>query len=63
MSLDTILEGLKQGNALELRFIKQLKDGLSFVAEGMQNECYNRSDALSEISDKLKSVSASCCLK
>jgi hypothetical protein len=56
ISLDTILEGLKQGNSLELEFIKQLKEGLSFVAEGIQNECYNRSDALSDAIGKLEKV-------
>jgi hypothetical protein len=61
MSLDTILEGLNQGNALELEFIKQLKEGLISIADGMKLECYNRSDALSEIRDKLMSVSVSCC--
>ncbi|KAH4967455.1 hypothetical protein HBI31_040590 [Parastagonospora nodorum] len=54
MSLDTILEGPKQGNSLELEFIKQLKESLSFVAEGMQNECYNRSGALSNAIGKLE---------
>jgi hypothetical protein len=48
-SLDSTLEGLKQGNALEQEFIKKLKEGLEFIADNMQKECYNRTDALVEV--------------
>lgn len=59
MSSDTIIAGLKQGNAIELELVKKLKEGLGFIANGMQNECFNRSDALSELRDKLQEVSTS----
>jgi hypothetical protein len=51
--LDNRLTCLKQGNALELELIEQLKDGLDFIVEGMRKECYNRSDALSNVQEKL----------
>ncbi|CAO2648130.1 Nn.00g090520.m01.CDS01 [Neocucurbitaria sp. VM-36] len=54
MSLDSILEGLKQGNALEMEFIKQLKEGLDFITDGMQSECFKRSDALSDAKERLE---------
>lgn len=57
-SLDSILEGLKQGNSLELEFIKRLKEGFDFIADGMEKECYSRSDALSEAREKLEKVGA-----
>jgi hypothetical protein len=56
--LEGLLAGLSQGNALELEFIDQLKEGLDSIAEGMRNECYNRSDALSEVREKLEVVPA-----
>jgi hypothetical protein len=49
VTFDTLIEGLKQGNAIEIEFIKKLKEGLDFVADGMQTECFSRSDALSEL--------------
>jgi hypothetical protein len=55
-SLDSTLEGLKQGNALEQEFIKKLKEGLEFIADNMQKECYNRTDALVEVRQKLAKV-------
>jgi hypothetical protein len=58
-SLDSIIEGLKQGNALELEFIKKLREGLDFIADNMQKECYNRSDAFSEAHQMLAKVSSS----
>jgi hypothetical protein len=55
-AFDSLIERLKQGNALELEFIKKLKDGLDFIANGMQTECFNRSDALSELRKKMGEV-------
>ncbi|KAF2024177.1 hypothetical protein EK21DRAFT_118048 [Setomelanomma holmii] len=57
-SIDAILEGLKQGNALEMDFIKQLKNGLDIITDGMQRECYSRSDALSEVRENLEAERA-----
>jgi hypothetical protein len=56
VTFDSLIEGLKQGNALEIEFIKKLKEGLDFIANGMQAECYNRGDALSELRKRLDSV-------
>jgi hypothetical protein len=56
-SIESLLEGLLQGNALEMEIIKKLKDGLDLIADNMQSECYTRSDALSELREKLAIVS------
>jgi hypothetical protein len=56
MSADAIIEGLTQGNAAEIELVRKLRKGLDFIAEGMRNECYNRSDALSELKEKLQMV-------
>lgn len=55
-STAAIIEGIKQGNTLELQLIKQMRDGLDMIAEGMQRECYNRNDACDELSESMKSV-------
>jgi hypothetical protein len=56
MPPDTIIASLKQGNALELEFIKKLRDGLDVIADGMQAECYKRGDALDELREMLEGV-------
>jgi hypothetical protein len=56
-SIESLLEGLLQGNALEMEIIKKLKDGLDLIADNMKSECYTRSDALSELREKLAIVS------
>jgi hypothetical protein len=56
MPPDTIIASLKQGNALELEFIKKLKEGLDVIADGMQSECYKRGDALEELRETLEGV-------
>ena len=56
MSSDAIIEGLKQGNTIELGVLQNLKEGLNTVVDGMINECLNRSDGLSELTEKLKLV-------
>jgi hypothetical protein len=56
MPPDNIIASLKQGNALELEFIKKLKEGLDVIADGMQNECYKRGDALEELRETLEGV-------
>jgi hypothetical protein len=57
MPPDRIIEGLKQGNAVELELVKKLKEGLDLIADGLQRECYNRSDALSELRESIPRVS------
>lgn len=44
----TIIEGLKQGNAVELELVKKMEEELKFITDGLKRECYNRIDALSE---------------
>jgi hypothetical protein len=56
MSSAQIIEGLKQGNALEMELVKKLKEGLDFITTGMQTECSNRSDALSKLKETLAKV-------
>ena len=56
MSSDTIIEGLKQGNAIELGVLKDMKEGLNTVVDGMINECLDRSDGLAELAEKLQLV-------
>ncbi|KAI4921883.1 hypothetical protein J4E90_000311 [Alternaria incomplexa] len=54
MSSDAIIAGLKQGNAIELGVLKDMKEGFVALADGMINECLNRSDGLDELTDKLQ---------
>lgn len=61
--LDSLLAGLKQGNALELELIEQLKDCLDFIAERMRKECYDRSDALSDVQEELGYEVIACLLR
>jgi hypothetical protein len=56
MPPDAIIAALKQGNALELEFVKKLKEGLDVIADGMQTECYKRGDALDELREMLQGV-------
>jgi hypothetical protein len=56
MPPDTIIASLKQGNALELDFIKKLKEGLEVIADGMQTECYKRGDTLEELKEIFEGV-------
>lgn len=56
MSSDAIIAGLKQGNAIELGVLKDMKEGFVALADGMINECLNRSDGLDELTDKLQLV-------
>jgi hypothetical protein len=58
MSPDATISALKQGNALELEFVEKLKEGLDFIADGMQTECCERGDALEELRESLEPV---CC--
>lgn len=53
---DAVIEALKQGNAIELEPVKKLKEGLNSVTDGLEKECYNRSDAFSELRENLKTV-------
>jgi hypothetical protein len=59
MSSNAIIEGLKQGNAIELGVLKDMKEGFVKVVDGMINECLNRSDGLSELMEKLQIVRSS----
>jgi hypothetical protein len=54
MPSDGIISALKQGNALELEFVKRLKEGLETIADGMQTECYKRGDALEDLRESLE---------
>jgi hypothetical protein len=56
MSPNAIIEGLKQGNAIELGVLKDMKEGMNAVVDGMINECLNRSDGLSDLTEKLHLV-------
>jgi hypothetical protein len=56
---DSLIEGLKQGNTVEMELVKKLKEGLDFIVDGMQRECLNRSDALSELREELREVCSS----
>ena len=56
MSSDAIIKGLKQGNGVELGVLQNLKEGLNTVVDGMINDCLNRSDGLSELTETLKLV-------
>jgi hypothetical protein len=56
MSPNAIIEGLKQGNAIELGVLKDMKEGMNAVVDGMINECLNRSDGLSDLMEKLQLV-------
>jgi hypothetical protein len=55
-TFDSLTERLKQGNAIELELVKKFKEGLDFIANGMQTECLNRSDALSDLRTMLGEV-------
>lgn len=46
MSSDAIIEGLKQGNAVELGVLQNMKEGLNGVVDGMISECSSRRDGL-----------------
>jgi hypothetical protein len=59
-TFESLTERLKQGNAVELEFIKKLKEGLDNIAAGMQTECLNRSDALSDLRKMLEEVCFTC---
>jgi hypothetical protein len=56
MPPDAIITALKQGNALELEFVKKLKEGLDVIVDGMQTECYKRGDALDELRKMVEGV-------
>jgi hypothetical protein len=56
MSPNAIIEDLKQGNAIELGVLKEMKEGLGTVVEATIKECLNRSDGLSELAEKLQLV-------
>jgi len=56
MSSDAIIKGLKQGNALEMASLEEVKEGMSSVIDGLLKECYNRSDALSDLMEKVQLV-------
>ncbi|KAG9192804.1 hypothetical protein G6011_11538 [Alternaria panax] len=54
MSSKAVIESLKQGNAVEMGMLQELKDGASSFFDGILNECFNRSDILSELTEKLQ---------
>jgi hypothetical protein len=56
MSPNAIIEGLKQGNAIELGVLRDVKEGMNAVVDGMINECLNRSDGLSDLMEKVRLV-------
>ena len=56
MSSDAIIAGLKQGNAIEMASLEEVKEGMSSVIDGLLKECYNRSDALSDLMEKVSLV-------
>jgi len=56
MSSDAIIEGLKQGNAMEMATIEEVKAGMTSVLDGMLRECFKRSDGLTELTEKLQLV-------
>jgi len=58
MSSDAIIEGLKQGNTVELDVLQNMKEGLNSVVDKMISECLSRNDGLSELTEKLSLVSA-----
>ncbi|KAI4698256.1 uncharacterized protein J4E84_001392 [Alternaria hordeiaustralica] len=53
MSSDAIIEGLKQGNTVELDVLQNMKEGLNSVVDKMISECLSRNDGLSELTEKL----------
>lgn len=57
MSLDSILETMRQGNAFEMELIKRLREGLNEIGGAMLAECYNRSEALGDAKESLENVS------
>ncbi|KAH6074456.1 hypothetical protein HBI67_066920 [Parastagonospora nodorum] len=52
----TIIEALKQGNAVELELVKKMEEGLRFITVGLKRECFNRDDALSELRESLPTI-------
>ena len=56
MSSAAIMAGLKSGNAMEMATIEEVKAGMNSVLDGMLRECFNRSDGLSELMEKLQLV-------
>ena len=56
MSSDTIIEGLKQGNAIELGVLQNMKEGFNTVVDGMIDQCLSRSDGIAELTESLKLV-------
>jgi len=50
------MAGLKQGNAMEMATIEEVKAGMNSVLDGMLRECFNRSDGLTELTEKLRLV-------
>ncbi|KAI4626193.1 uncharacterized protein J4E87_004693 [Alternaria ethzedia] len=63
MSSDAIIAGLKQGNAIEMASLEEVKEGMSSVIDGLLKECYNRSDALSDLMEKVQLESSSAAAK
>ena len=57
----TIIEALKQGNAVELELVKKMEEGLRFITVGLKRECFNRGDALSELRESLPTVICGAC--
>lgn len=55
-STAAIVEGLKQGNAIELQLVKQLQSELETIAAGLRREGYKKSDALDELSENVAVV-------
>lgn len=56
-SAAAILEGLHQGNALELQTFEAIKEGLVSLISGLQDEGRNRGDTLDELTENFGVVS------
>ncbi|KAI4608766.1 hypothetical protein J4E80_008971 [Alternaria sp. BMP 0032] len=63
MSSDAIIAGLKQGNAMEMATIDEVKAGMNSVLDGMLRECFNRSDGLTELTENLQLESSSAAAR
>jgi hypothetical protein len=56
MTLIEIVEGPKQDNAVKLDVLKDMKERLNTMVNGMINEHSDRSSELSELIEKLRLV-------
>lgn len=58
-STAAIIESLRQDNALRLDLIKNMKNGLSSIANGVLNQDYDFCNALDWLKESLEQVSRS----